>query len=278
MGPSIIARMALLQQAPRLTVQAAADIARELYGLVASASPLPSERDQNFRIAAGAERFVLKVANATEDRAMLEAQNAAMAHLADRTTLCPRIVRTQAGEEIAVLPSRWSGRHLVRLVTWLPGVAMASVARQSPALLEDLGRRVGEVDRALATFDHPAIHRDFYWDLANGLTVVRERAGLVQDKDLRALVERMAARIERDDTRLFARLRRSAIHNDPNDHNVLVGGADDPATRHQPIVGLVDFGDMVHSVTVADLAITIAYAVLDKPDPLAAADAIVRGY
>src|SRR5919201_7098880 len=113
-----IARMALLEQAPRVTVEAASGIVRELYGLVASASPLPSERDQNFLIAAGDERFVLKVANATEDRAMLEAQNAAMAHLADRTTLCPRVVRTQSGEEIAVLPSRWTkiGAHLVRLV------------------------------------------------------------------------------------------------------------------------------------------------------------------
>src|SRR5207247_4487406 len=233
---------------------------------------------QNFLIAAGADRLVLKVANATEDRAMLQAQNAAMVHLADRTTLCPRIVRTQSGEEIATLPSGWGGRHLVRLVTWLPGVTMASVGRHSPALLEDLGRRVGEIDRALTTFDHPAIHREFYWDLANGLTVVGERVGLVQDGNLRTLVERMAARIQRDDTRLFAGLRRSAIHNDPNDHNVLVGGDDDPALRHQRIVGLVDFGDMVHSVTVADLAIAIAYAVLDKPNPLSAAAHIVRGY
>src|SRR5436309_13903614 len=134
---AIIARMALLQQAPRLTVEAAADIARELYGFVASASPLPSERDQNFCIAAGAEQFVLKVANATEVRMLLEAQDAAMAHLADRTTLCPRIMRTQSGEEIAVLPSRWRGRHLVRLVTWPPGVAMASAARRSPALHDE---------------------------------------------------------------------------------------------------------------------------------------------
>src|SRR5947209_3267884 len=90
--PAIIAGMALLQQAPRLTVEAASDIARELYGLAASGSLLPSERDQNFLIAAGADRFVLKIANATEDRAMLEAQNAAMAHLADRITLVARIV------------------------------------------------------------------------------------------------------------------------------------------------------------------------------------------
>jgi 4-aminobutyrate aminotransferase-like enzyme/Ser/Thr protein kinase RdoA (MazF antagonist) len=287
--------MALLQQAPRLTVEAASDIACELYGIVGSASPLPSERDQNFLIersarptvpdrgpekarATSAERFVLKIANATEDRAMLEAQNAAMAHLADRTALVARIVPTQSEEEIAALPSKWGGRHFVRLVTWLPGVTMGSVVRHSPALLEDLGRRIGEVDRALATFDHPAIHRDFYWDLANGLTVVREHVGLVHDKNLRALVERTAARIETNHAPSLARLRRSAIHNDANDHNVLVGGGDDPATRNQRIVGLVDFGDMVHSVTVGDLAIAIAYAVLNKPYPLAAAAAIVRGY
>src|SRR5436309_15246388 len=111
---AIIARMALLQQAPRLTLEAAADVARELYGLVASASPLPSERDQNFLIAAAAERFVLKVANATEDREMLEAQNAAIAHLADRTTLCPRLLRTPSAEAIAALPSRRPRRLLVR--------------------------------------------------------------------------------------------------------------------------------------------------------------------
>src|SRR5207253_966431 len=44
------------------------------------------------------------------------------------------------------------------------------------------------------------------------------------------------------------------------------------------VVGLIDFGDMVHSFTVADLAIAIAYAILDRPDPLPAAAAIVRGY
>ena len=115
MRPSIIAGMALLQQAPRLSVEAAADIVRELYALPGSASPLPSERDQNFLIAAGADRFVLKIANATEERTMLEAQNAAMAHVANpptrlrrfgrtgRMAICPRALPTISGETIAVL-------------------------------------------------------------------------------------------------------------------------------------------------------------------------------
>jgi Ser/Thr protein kinase RdoA (MazF antagonist) len=44
------------------------------------------------------------------------------------------------------------------------------------------------------------------------------------------------------------------------------------------VTGLLDFGDMVYSYTVADLAIAIAYVVLDKSDPRAAADEVIAGY
>src|ERR1019366_756434 len=61
-------------------------------------------------------------------------------------------------------------------------------------------------------------------------------------------------------------------------HNIVVSDAGDADVRGPHIVGLIDFGDMVHSFTVADLAIAIAYAVLDKPDPMAAAVTIAAGY
>ncbi|MCP5098586.1 MAG: aminotransferase class III-fold pyridoxal phosphate-dependent enzyme, partial [Chloroflexi bacterium] len=78
---------------------------------------------------------------------------------------------------------------------------------------------------------------------------------------------------------LLPTLRRSAIHNDANDYNIIVGGGDDDLyTRNQQIIGLVDFGDMVYSYTIAELAIAIAYAVLDKPDPLTTATHIIKGY
>src|SRR6266545_5188518 len=87
--------MLLLQQAPRLSAAEAVRLARDLYGLDAVAAPLPSERDQNFLLISagdlgtgdlGTARYVLKIANATEDRAMLEAHNAAMAHVAGPPT------------------------------------------------------------------------------------------------------------------------------------------------------------------------------------------------
>ncbi|HJU93832.1 MAG TPA: phosphotransferase, partial [Pyrinomonadaceae bacterium] len=64
----------------------------------------------------------------------------------------------------------------------------------------------------------------------------------------------------------------SVIHGDANDYNVLV----DP--ERMIIIGLIDFGDMVYSYTVGNLAIALAYVVLDKLDPLAAAREVVEGY
>jgi Ser/Thr protein kinase RdoA (MazF antagonist) len=262
--------MSLLDQAPRLTDAEAADLVREVYGLDGSASPLPSERDQNFAVTtASDDRFVLKIANASESADLLEAQNAALAHLA-LTGLCARIVTALDGREIARVSNADGRVHLVRLLTWLPGQPLATATVVSGRLFEQVGRAIGTIDRALASFDHPTIHREFYWDLANGPRTLHELGPLVAAPDLRVLVTEIALRFERDTSPLLAQLRRSAIHNDANDYNVLVAGND--------VTGIVDFGDMVHGWMVGDLAIAIAYAALDRPNPMGAAVAVQRGY
>ena len=268
----------LLKRAPSVTSATAAAIALEHYGLAASASPLPSERDQNFLLETPAgERFVLKMSNAADDRALLEAQNAAMAHVSARKGLCPRVIMSAGGEPI-VPHDGPSGGHFVRMLSWIPGMPLGAVPRHSAALLEDLGRRVGEIDRALATFDHPAIHRELHWDLAHGVHVVRDRAPAIAGEALRQQLEGWTLDIARHLDPRLPDLRRSAVHNDANDHNVIVAAEGDVWSRRQRIAAIIDFGDIVHSYVAADPAIAIAYAVLDKPDPLAAAAAIVRGY
>jgi Ser/Thr protein kinase RdoA (MazF antagonist) len=44
------------------------------------------------------------------------------------------------------------------------------------------------------------------------------------------------------------------------------------------VVGLIDFGDVVYSYTVGDLAIAVAYVVLGKEDPRAAVAPVIEGY
>src|SRR5262245_15953263 len=271
--------MSFLQQAPQLSAAEAERLARDLYGLAASVSPLPSERDQNFLLTSagdlgtgglGAVRYVLKIANATEDRAMLEAQNAAMAR-ASRVALCPHALPTRSGDLIAVAPG---GVHFVRLVTYVEGVPLAEVRERTPALFESLGRAVGRLDRALDGFDHSAIHRDFHWDLARADAVIQEHLPRVTDPADRQIVERIARAALRAIEGHRSAFRRSAVHHDANDWNVLVSAQ----LTTPEVVGIIDFGDMVYSWTVADPAVAVAYAMLDAVDPLGTAEAVIHGY
>lgn len=239
-------------------------IAEKCFGIQASARELPSERDRNFLLTnRDGEKFVLKIANAREKREVLEAQNAMLEHLAGRVSFCPRIIPAVSGEAIATVET-----HMVRVLSYLPGKPLATVKFQSPKLLHDLGRKLGQLDRALADFDHPAAHREFYWDLAKGTQVVNEFGPLIKSDWLRELVLSYAENL----CLPVAKLRRSVIHGDANDYNVLVEPGRDE------VVGLVDFGDMVYSYTVGDLAIAVAYVVLGKADPFAAAEQVIDGY
>jgi 4-aminobutyrate aminotransferase-like enzyme/Ser/Thr protein kinase RdoA (MazF antagonist) len=293
--------MSLLEHSPRFDTETATSLVKKLYGLHSTAAPLPSERDQNFLLETQTgEKFVFKVANALEDRKMLEAQHAAMAHVAQQISLCPRVVPTLSGETITEIESPTGTKNLARLFTYLPGTPLAMVHHHSPELLRDLGRRMGQLDRALSSFDHPAVHRDFHWDLANGLKVIRKYGERIADVSLRQLVYRCASQFERDLVPLLSKLNTSVIHNDANDYNVLVTGVQstdfsrafpegeeksptevgtlNTCDREYKVTGLIDFGDIVHSYTVADLAVAIAYAILDKPDTIASATHVVAGY
>src|SRR5829696_4055453 len=258
--------MSLLQNTPTFDAYTATTIAGEHFGICATAHQLPSERDQNFLLTNDAgQKFVLKVANALEKPEFLEAQNAVLKHLARRVSFCQRLVTTNSGKEIVKVRAENGATHLVRVVDYLPGVPLAQVRPHTPELLEDLGSKLGQLRHALADFDHPAVHRDFHWDLANGLGIIDEYAGFITDPDLRKLVLRVRWRIKPE-------LERSVIHGDVNDYNILV----DP--ENMTVTGLIDFGDMVYSYSVGELAIAVAYVVLDKADPRAAAKEVIKGY
>jgi len=275
--------MTEVTDAPSFAPGQAVRMAADLYGFGAAAGPLPSERDQNFLLTlSDGRRFVLKIANAAEDRAALDLQNRAMDHLAgaDEPLPCPRLVRSLAGREIETV-SALSGRpHFVRLVTYTEGVPLGTVRPRTKALLTDLGRTMGRFASRLQTFDHPAARRDFIWDLAHGPETVRRLLPLVTGPEPRAAVERMLSSIETVPAAKWARLRRSVIHNDANDYNVIVGppgkGLDGIGARR--VAAVIDLGDMIHSYSAAEAAVACAYAMLDQGDPLAAASAVITGF
>ena len=153
-----------------------------------------------------------------------------------------------------------------------PANRLAQARYRSPRLFESLGRQLGAIDAALSNFDHPAVHRDFYWDIANARATVSTHRSMLTDAELGAAIDTLADRFDRHTAPLLDALPRAVVHGDPNDYNILVGGDADVESRGQSVTGIVDLGDMVYSYRVADLAIAMAYVMLDAPDPLAVAD------
>lgn len=236
--------------------------AAALFGVHGTAQVLVSERDQNVRIDTAHGSFVMKVAHAAEDPRVLQLQHAALQHIAavDPSLGVPHVVPPGTVE--------WNG-HLVRLVTHLPGVTAADTPA-TELTRRSLGRMMGRVTRALQGFGHPAAHRpDFLWHLSNAQSV-RPWAADIADPADRQLVETVFRRHQQHVVPRLTSLRAGVVHHDANDRNVLVH---DGATT-----GLIDFGDMVHAPLVYELAVTLAYALLDAPDVVAAAEQVVAGY
>lgn len=252
---------------PSLSLSDAAELAERLFAVAGRATALPSDRDQNCLIeTADGARFVLKIANAQESPALLDAELAVLQHLAP-TGLCPQAVPTRDG----ALRAR-HGSYGVRLITAVPGETLGTVRYRSVALHREVGRALGRVGLALETFDHPAVHRVLDWDLAHAERVVRERLALIADDSLRDLVAHGLSDFEARVVPVRASLRQRVIHGDGNDYNVLVDAAD------QVVTGVIDFGDMVVSHAVNDVAIAAAYVALGADDALAAVADVVAGF
>jgi 4-aminobutyrate aminotransferase-like enzyme/Ser/Thr protein kinase RdoA (MazF antagonist) len=240
------------------------------FGLSGTLTALDSERDRNLRLAGPDGEWVVKVANVAEHPATLDLQHRALDHIArvDPTLPVPRVWHTVDGSPTA----RWTsaqGTHLVRCVTWLPGRPLATVPRTA-ALERHLGHTLGRLSRALAGFAHPAAHRpEFLWNLDRAQDV-RPWTADIADADDRALVERAFDRHLRRVVPLLPTLRAAVVHHDANDYNVLADG--------DAVTGLIDFGDMLVARQVNELAVGLAYALLDQADLVAVARRVVGGY
>ena len=200
----------MLEHSPRFGLPTAERVAREHFGVDGRAAELTSERDQNFRIERpDGSSIVLKIANAREERALLEAQQGAITHLASRLDVTPRALRATNGEWLVRTTGDDGREHLAWAITWLTGRPFAHATHRSPELFADFGRHIGALGAALADFDTPAIHRDFYWDLANGRTIVSRYRSLVTDAAVGSAIDVLLATYDRRTAPLERTMRNS---------------------------------------------------------------------
>jgi 4-aminobutyrate aminotransferase-like enzyme/Ser/Thr protein kinase RdoA (MazF antagonist) len=252
-------------------------LAREIFRLEASAKSLPGEYEDNFHVrSTDGREFVLKIMHPSREQSFLEMQCQALHHLAKRAPQLslPRVCPTPSGEAFTVRTLSDGSKRLLWMLTYVPGTALANANPRNPELLRSLGQFLGEMDAALADFSHPAAHRELKWDLSRA-GWIRDYLQYIRDSTRRALVERFLTLYEAELGPALASLRRSIVYGDANDYNVLVSP---PWPQPRKVVSVIDFGDMHHGLTVSEVAIAAAYAMLGEKDPLPVASAVVAGY
>lgn len=246
-------------------------LAKNHYGLEAEVKTLQGYDEQNFLLTVPqGEKYILKIADDEQGYSFLEAQIAISLHLKkskEAAKFQQYRINTE-GKELTTIQHEGKN-YYIRVLTFLTGQFWAERKDPAHVLLRNLGNFLGEMDVSLATFHHPAAFRYLEWDLKNTLDA-RKNVQYIASHEKRRLVSYFLLQFETEVFPHLSDLRCASIHNDANDYNVLTQGDD--------VNGVIDFGDFVYSQLIHNLAIACTYAVLDNPDPLAAASHIIKGY
>src|SRR5215472_9688538 len=257
---------------PAFEIEAARQILRAGFGVEAPLTPLAGERDQNFRVdTRDGPRFLLKISNPADGRAVLDMQTAALRHIGQVDPDLPvmRALPTAAGEPWVEIAGPEGRAYPVRLFTFLPGRVAATTTLTTPAI-RSFGQVTARLGRALRGFFHPAADYEILWDLTHALKL-RPLLTHVSERARRAQVARVLDRFEARVAPSLPGLRAQVIHADMSLDNVLFDG-------DLRVSGIVDFGDMTHAPLVCDLAVAIADVLHGRDDAIEAAGAMIGGY
>ncbi len=256
-----------------MTTEIASQIALRHYGLTVKAYALQGDEDENFKLVSeDGKTYLLKISNAETSEKFVKFQTSILEHLASKKTSCmfSEVILNNDRKPLTSLTISKKNRK-ARLLTWVPGRLWANVNPKTSKLRFSLGENAGEITKALQDFQHPEANRNFDWNLADSFWT-QKYTDLFKNIE-HTMVSFFQKRFQEIQP-VYQSLPKSVVHNDVNDHNILVS----ENLKNPEVTGIIDFGDAVYTQTVNDLAIVIAYAIMNTPDPLAAAVEIVQGY
>jgi Ser/Thr protein kinase RdoA (MazF antagonist) len=269
-----IAAAALSTAVPSLALDEVRALVSRLYGIAGSVKSLVGERDQNCCIeTADGTRYVLKISNPSEPVAVVDFQIGVLEHMARVAPdlPVPRVVRTLGGRTRDTVTLAGGVQTTVRMLTYLDGVQIKETPRTA-AQRRAMGTVLAELNIALRDFTHPSATHDLLWNVSAAHRLTAKLDGIV-DAPRRALAESFMKRFNEHVLPHLASLRSQVIHNDYHLYNVLVAPED-----HERIVGIIDFGDMLHAPLVGEVATAAAFHMAGNADPFEGPAQFVGAY
>jgi len=250
-------------------------ILKKDFSLEGELTTLPGELDLNFRLKTNSEStYVVKLMRPDCAPELIDIQCAILIHLerSTPTILLPKVIRSSSGE-IFLKISIADQTRILWILSYCPGHLLAHFKPHTYALMHSFGTSIAQLTNGLEGFEHPYIKRGLPWELSEAL----QSKVLTQHVQgpTKSIIEKIFNTFEKDTLPQLSKLPHSVIHNDANDYNVLVNYDDKGLAK---VDGIFDFGDLAYQATICELAIALAYAILDKAQPLRTCYHFLKGY
>ena len=242
-------------------------ILEQYYGLTnCSYKTLEGYDSINFMVMADSGTFVLKKYTYTEETiAILLAED----RVAEKLNQITRLSFPESIHNLEEHPVTIVDGFIFRLLPFIEGEFLAEIVKDKLVLIS-FGTVLGNIDKILlGHYDTVIKAKETLWDLkhfTNNYTFLND----ITDAKDRNLVRYFFLQFNEHITPIQHKLRKSIIHNDANDWNIL-------ATDGK-ITGVIDFGDMCHSWLINELAIGLTYVMMAEEQPLAVAETVISAY
>jgi 4-aminobutyrate aminotransferase-like enzyme/Ser/Thr protein kinase RdoA (MazF antagonist) len=263
----------MISNANEISLMQAKKIVFNLYNIDGEASKLPGEIDLNFKIKVDDKpSYILKISKLAFDDE-LDFQQSILQYLQDKkdSSNTPKVIYDKKGNSISEIIIDNKTTLKVRLLSWIDGRIWSTVNPKLNDLRFSLGEKNGEITKNLIGFSHTKANRKFEWDVAQALWTRRHLHLFTENE--KNTVSYFLNKFEEFQNE-YKNLRKSVVHNDANDNNILVS-----ENLKKPIVtAIIDFGDAIRTQIINDVAVTCCYAIMDTNDPLEASLPIIKGY
>lgn len=247
------------------------NIVHHYYELTVEAKALDGYDELNFVLTEkSGKKFILKIAGEQHDKDFIDAQIKIITHLGN-SSIADKLqyfIKNKKGEALTILEED-GVEYYIRILNYLEGQFWVDAPHNNSILHENIGNFLASMDAALVDFKHPSMHRHYTWDISTARDAHYKLAH-IKSHEGRRIVNYFLLQFETEVLPILSSLRHSYVHNDANDYNILV--------KEHEVIGLIDFGDMVYTATINNLAVACTYAMLDSEDPLSVAVAVVKGY
>lgn len=220
----------------------------------------------NYKIETAKGTYVLKqYDNTLENRELLSSENRILSLVS--TLEDYKFPIPIAGSDPSGLIENRDG--LYRLLTYVQGDFLGDV-EPSPGLYRSFGVFLAKLDSILLSSHAPAMAaKEIPWDLKHFASNYKYIHYIPDPKD-KSLADYFFLQFEEHVSPYCHQFRKSIIHNDGNDWNVL--------TENGKVSGIIDFGDMCHSWLINELAVALTYIMMEKEDPVGVAKTVISAY